>query len=107
MNAGTGSVGREKDQQGATSGDKVKWLRDLGFFIGARNPLLNTRYPGRYMVAEKFDAAQLPTEDAGNGPCASSAMMDLLSRPAAVNPAALSDIDGLGVPRSIFPALVR
>ena len=45
-------------------------LRSKGFFIGPRNPLLNTAFRGRFMVTDfdEQDGWKLPTKDARNGP---------------------------------------
>jgi hypothetical protein len=43
-------------------------LESGGFIIGARDPRLNSNFPGRYMVAEPHDESELPTKDGSNGP---------------------------------------
>lgn len=44
------------------------FLGECGFFVGARNPILNTKYPGRFMVLECPEDVTGPTEDGANGP---------------------------------------
>jgi hypothetical protein len=45
------------------------WLVARGYIIGDRDPRLNTKYPGKFMVVEgDFEEHELPTEDGSNGP---------------------------------------
>jgi hypothetical protein len=45
-----------------------EYLESFGYVIGYRDPRLNMDFPGKYMVAEPYEASQLPTRDACNGP---------------------------------------
>jgi len=46
-----------------------QWLVEHGYFVGDRDPRLNTKYPGRFMVTEDdFATYPLPTKDGSNGP---------------------------------------
>jgi hypothetical protein len=47
---------------------KQAHLESYGFEVGARNPQLNTNYPGQFMVTEGYDQSELPTADGSNGP---------------------------------------
>lgn len=48
---------------------KRSYLEACGFKIGPRDPRgINTNYPGAFMVAEDYEADELPTEDGSNGP---------------------------------------
>lgn len=53
---------------------KVTILQSYGFAVGKRDPRLNTRFPGAFMVCEVSDEEELtrdydlPTEDGANGP---------------------------------------
>lgn len=47
---------------------KAYLLLKNGFTIGQRDPRVNTKYDGDYMVIEPYTILQLPTEDASNGP---------------------------------------
>lgn len=49
---------------------RESWLRARGFTVGARDPRINTNYPGAFMVVEAHDESELPTEDGSNGPWA-------------------------------------
>lgn len=51
-----------------TQNKKRKFLTKYGFIVGARDPLLNTNYPGKFMVTESYEENELPTEDSSNGP---------------------------------------
>ena len=43
-------------------------LESYGFEVGNRNPQLNTKYPGKFMVSEPYESSELPTKDGRNGP---------------------------------------
>lgn len=43
-------------------------LRIMGFVVGDRDVRLNTDHPGRFMVAEDYEASETPTKDGSNGP---------------------------------------
>ena len=43
-------------------------LRQWGFIVGKRDPRLNTRFSGAFMVCESFEPAEVPTKDGSNGP---------------------------------------
>lgn len=45
-------------------------LQKFHWHYGARNPKINRRFIGAYMVCEPFEDAELPTEDGSNGPWA-------------------------------------
>lgn len=47
---------------------KAKYLRRMGFIVGPREPRLNRKYPGGFMVVEHYDESELPTDDGSNGP---------------------------------------
>lgn len=47
---------------------KAEMLGDLGFIVGDRDPRLNMAFTGKFMVAEKYEDSQLPTDDAQYGP---------------------------------------
>ena len=49
---------------------KEKCLRDYGYFIGVRDPRVNSDYSGDFMVIESHDDSELPTKDGRNGPWA-------------------------------------
>lgn len=53
-----------------THKEMVKLLRDYDFFVGVRDPKVNTDFKGRYMVVEDYDPNMLPTKDGSNGPWA-------------------------------------
>lgn len=44
------------------------FLDECGFLIGPRIAILNTNYPGRFMVLESPEDVTGPTEDGTNGP---------------------------------------
>lgn len=48
--------------------NKLDELRKLGFIVGPRDPRLNRKYPGKFMVVESHDESELPTDDGSNGP---------------------------------------
>lgn len=53
----------------STPTDMKDWLTAHGWFVGERDPRLNTKYPGKFMVTEcDFTDYELPTEDGSNGP---------------------------------------
>lgn len=45
-------------------------LERWGFTVGARNPDVNTDYPGAFMVIEPHEPDELPTKDGSDGPWA-------------------------------------
>lgn len=47
---------------------KIARLRAQGFTVGPRDPRLNRKYPGAYMVVEEHEESELPTDDGSNGP---------------------------------------
>lgn len=47
---------------------KRQQLKRAGFTVGPRDPRLNRRYPGIFMVVEDYDESELPTDDGANGP---------------------------------------
>ena len=47
---------------------KTECLEKLGYTVGKRDPRLNTRFAGAFMVVEQHDESELPTEDGSNGP---------------------------------------
>lgn len=47
---------------------EVDQLVEEGFTVGVRDPRLNTRYTGKFMVAESYEDDETPTEDGSNGP---------------------------------------
>ena len=47
---------------------KKRCLEDYGFIVGPRDPRLNMRFPGKFMVVESHEESELPTEDGRNGP---------------------------------------
>ncbi len=57
-----------------THDHRLKVLRAYGYYVGPRDPRLNTRYSGTWMVmehatiAEAEAACDLPTESSANGP---------------------------------------
>ena len=63
---------------------QAEWLRDHGWFVGDRDPRLNTKYPGKFMVTENdFEDYELPTEDGSNGPwCIVGDNLDALTKEA-------------------------
>lgn len=48
--------------------DKIKALEAMGFIVGPRDPHLNRKYPGGFMVVESHEESELPTDDGSNGP---------------------------------------
>lgn len=51
-----------------TVNEMRKFLESYGWTAGARDPRLNTNYPGKFMVVEPHEEDELPTEDGSNGP---------------------------------------
>lgn len=51
-----------------TYADKVRFLQSYGWHVGERDPRLNTKFPGMFMVCEPFDESEVPTEDGSSGP---------------------------------------
>lgn len=51
-----------------TIDQKIDALRRMGFIVGERDPRLNRKYAGKFMVAESFEDCEVPTNDGSNGP---------------------------------------
>ena len=47
---------------------KRMFLDDCGFTISARDPEINRKYPGRFMVCECYDEKTGQTDDGSDGP---------------------------------------
>jgi hypothetical protein len=50
----------------SSQAERIALLREHGFIVGPRDPLRNTAFLGRFMVAQPINAAQLPTEAASD-----------------------------------------
>lgn len=51
-----------------TFDDKKAALERMGFTIGKRDPRLNRKFAGAFMVVEWHEESELPTDDGSNGP---------------------------------------
>ena len=51
-----------------TQEEMTSRLREWGFVVGKRDPRINTRFEGSFMVVESHEESELPTEDGRNGP---------------------------------------
>jgi hypothetical protein len=51
-----------------TNEEKKAFLERRGWTVGARDPRLNTDYPGEFMAVEPHEESELPTRDGANGP---------------------------------------
>lgn len=51
-----------------TTDEKKAFLEKYGWVVGARDPRLNTDYPGAFMAVEPHEQSELPTRDGSNGP---------------------------------------
>jgi hypothetical protein len=48
---------------------KRTYLETLGYFCGARDTRLNTKFPGKFVVTDNdWKEYHLPTQDGSNGP---------------------------------------
>lgn len=51
-----------------TTEQKRTYLETRGWTVGARDPRLNSDYPGAFMAVEPHEESELPTRDGRNGP---------------------------------------
>lgn len=56
------------DEKADIESIKVACLRAYGWTVGPRDPRLNRKFSGKFMVVEPFEEDELPTDDGSNGP---------------------------------------